>query len=79
MSSGTGVGQSNAPSSVENAPGSAVTLGPSGSGGERDGDIQEQVAGIQAELARIRSLQRRQESRLSGEVDTPPVYDGSGR
>lgn len=79
LGSGVEVGQSNRPSNVENRPGNTIAPGASGGGGERDGDIREQVAGIQAELARLRSLQLQQESRLSGDVDTPPEYDEGAR
>lgn len=78
LGSGAEVGQSNRPLNVENRPGSTVAPGASGGGGERDGDIREQMAGIQAELSRIRSLQLQHESRLGGE-DAPPEYDESAR
>lgn len=74
-------GQSDTPSSVgDRGQGITATLGVSAARGSRtDDDIREQVAGMQIEIARLRSMQRHQEARLDGEIEMPPEYSDSGR
>lgn len=74
-------GQNDIPSSVGNhGQGILATLGVSGTRGSRtDDDIREQVAKMQIEIARLRSMQRHQEARLDGEIEMPPEYSDSGR